>query len=118
MEKSHPARRQDEKTELHYWATYRHSFTAVRAFAKRMTGDAMDREMHVASAKEYLLYLEEQRHKYSSQYDAMKKTMPLYTPVLAYRIDECVRKHALSAVNIYFDINITFIKHDYMDRFM
>ena len=118
LEKSHPVRRQDEKTELHYWPTYLHSFTVARAFAKTMTGDTMDHEMHVLCVKEYLSYLEEQLHKYSTEYDAMKNTMPLYTPVLTYRIDECVRKHALSAVNIYFDVLIILMKHDYMDRFM
>ena len=118
LEKSHPARRQDEKTELHYWPTYLHSFTVARAFIKRMTDDAMDHEMRVVFVKEYLSYLEEQLHKYSTEYDAMKNTMPLYTPVLTYRIDECVRKHALSAVNIYFDVLIALMKHDYIDRFM
>ena len=64
LEKSHPARRHDEKTALHYWPTYLHSFTMARAFAKRMTGDAMDHEMRAASAKGYLSYLEEQVHEY------------------------------------------------------
>ena len=118
LEKSHPVRRQDEKTELHYWPTYLHSFTVARAFVKRMTGDVMDHEMRAAFVKEYLSYLEEQLHKYAAEYETMKNTMPLYTPVLTYRIDECVRKHALSAVQIYFDVLITLMKHDYMNRFM
>ena len=118
LEKSHPARQQDEKTELHYWPTYLHSFTMARAFAKRMTADSMDYEMRATSVKGYLAYWEEQLHEYSTQYDAMKNTMPLYTPVLTDRIEECVRKHALSAVHIYFDAIITLMKHDCTHRFM
>jgi hypothetical protein len=118
LENSHPSRRQDEKTELHYWPTFLHSFTVARAYAKRISGGAMDHEMHVASVKDYLSYLEEQLHEYATQYDAMKNKVPWYTPVLTYRIDECVRKHALSAVNIYFDVIIALMKHDYMNRFM
>lgn len=118
LERSHPSRRHDEKTELHHWPTYLHSFTIARAYVKRMTSEAMDHEMRIVSVKEYLSYLEEQLHDYATQYEAMKNNMPLYTPTLTYRIDECVRKHALSAVHIYFDVIIALMKHDYMDRFM
>lgn len=118
LEKSHLSRRQDEETQLHYWPTYLHSFTVARAFAKIIKGDPMEYERHVESVKKYLAHLDEQHHQYLTQFDALKSEMPLFTPALAYLIEELVRKHALPAVNVYFDTIITLIKHDYIDRFM
>ena len=118
LEKSHPSRRHDDTTDLHYWPTYLHSFTLARAFAKTIDGDTMDYETHVELVKKYLSHLEEQHHLYLTQFDAVTSEMPLYTPALGYQIEECVRKHALTTVNIYFDMVTTLLKHDYMDRFM
>lgn len=78
----------------------------------------MDHEIRVASVKEYLSYLDEKLHEYSTEYDAMKNSILLYTSVLTYRIEEYARKHVLSAVNIYFDVLIALMRHDYMDRFV
>ena len=118
LEKSHPSRRQDEETELHYWPTYLRSFTLARAFAKIIEGDTMEYERHVESVKRYLAHLDQQHHQYLTQFDALKSGMPLFTPALAYLIEELVRKQALPAVNVYFDTVITLIKYDYIDRFM
>ena len=78
----------------------------------------MEYERHVESVKRYLAHLDQQHHQYLTQFDALKSGMPLFTPALAYLIEELVRKQALPAVSVYFDTVITLIKYDYIDRFM
>ena len=78
----------------------------------------MEYERHVELVKRYLVHLDEQHHQCLNQFETLKSEMPLFTPALAYQIEELVRKHALPTVNIYFDTIIALLKYDYLDRFM
>jgi hypothetical protein len=62
--------------------------------------------------------LEEKLRAYATEYERVKNEIPMYTSIWTDRIEDCVRTHALSAVHIYFDVLLTFMKHDYMDRFI
>ena len=119
MKKSHPSRQPEEDgTTLYYWPAYLHSFTVARAYSKTMNDEPMDHDKHIESVQLYLSHLEEQFHDYLTQFDTIKNEMLYYTPALTYQIEQLIRKHALSSVNIYFDAITTLLKHDYADRFM
>jgi hypothetical protein len=78
----------------------------------------MNHDQLQACVKQYLEQLEEKRLNLLLQHDTIRNDMQHYTPELLYLIENLVRKYALYVANIYFDIIITLIKHDYLDRFL
>ena len=118
LNNSSPSRQSEENMELHYWPTYLLSFAVGRALAKRMPRNCMDHEIRIASVQAYLVYLDDNIREYATRYERVKNEIPMYTSTWTDRIEECVRTRALSAVHIYFDVLIAFMKHDYMDRFL
>ena len=119
LSKTYPSRNKADSI-LYYWPTYLHDFPVARGYRHHLErlGSIDPVATHQTSVEQYLTSLDQTIQVLSDELQTIKREMIYYRDGLDEQVDRYVHKEVLPGVTLYYEMMMTLLKHDFLDRYL